>query len=301
MLAICLLGTALTAAAGPYAPAANQPGSSAIASDSGRLVAWATGTTNYLPGAECSAIWQTPEQALGPASGDPTHVVCLGRSGQITFTFDVPIADGPGPDFAVFENGVTESFLELAFVEVSSDGATFVRFPTHSLSVEPPPGTIPNFQEFYATNIHGFASKYIHGYGTPFDLADLPQPISDPIRFVRLIDIVGDGSITDSFGNAIYDPYPMVDSAGVDIDGIGVIHFPTVCTLAICPGGLELEWQAVTNRWYQPQYAASPNAAEEAWSDVGPLVPGDDQRHQIAFTNQPGAAAVFRVVRKETP
>jgi len=37
-----------------------------------------------------------------------------------------------GFDFAVFENSFNDSFLELAFVEVSSDGINFVRFPATS-------------------------------------------------------------------------------------------------------------------------------------------------------------------------
>ena len=56
-----------------------------------------------------------------------------------TVTFASPIYNGEGPDFAVFENGFDIDdeydptgvlhFLELAFVEVSSDGENFFRFP----------------------------------------------------------------------------------------------------------------------------------------------------------------------------
>ncbi len=41
---------------------------------------------------------------------------------------------------------------------------------------------------------------------------------------VRLIDIVGDGSQTDTSGDLIYDPFPTIGSAGLDIDAVGVIH-----------------------------------------------------------------------------
>jgi hypothetical protein len=92
----------------------------------------------------------------------------------------------------------------------------------------------------------------------------------------------------------------MLDSAGVDIDGIGVIHFPTHCAVVAVSPGLQFEWHAVTNRWYQPQYAASPDAPEP-WTDLGPAVGGDGELHQVLFTNQTMAAAVFRVQRREAP
>jgi hypothetical protein len=44
------------------------------------------------------------------------------------------------------------------------------------------------------------------------------------IGFVRVVDMIGDGSETDSFGNPIYDPYPTTGSAGFDLDAIGVMH-----------------------------------------------------------------------------
>ena len=56
----------------------------------------------------------------------------LGDDGSLVLTFPAPIADGAGPDFAVFENAFSTEFLELAFVEVSSDGTNFTRFPAHA-------------------------------------------------------------------------------------------------------------------------------------------------------------------------
>ena len=40
-------------------------------------------------------------------------------------------------------------------------------------------------------------------------------------RYVRLLDVVGDGTNLDSAGNAIYDPYPMDN--GFNAAGVGVI------------------------------------------------------------------------------
>ena len=55
-------------------------------------------------------------EALGKADDAP---VSLGDGGYAVVTFDKPITNGPGYDFAVFENGLNDSFLELAFVVVS--------------------------------------------------------------------------------------------------------------------------------------------------------------------------------------
>ena len=42
------------------------------------------------------------------------------------------------------------------------------------------------------------------------------------IAYVRIVDIVGDGTSLDSRGEPIYDPYPTAGSAGFDLDAIGV-------------------------------------------------------------------------------
>jgi len=79
----------------------------------------------------------------------------------------------------------------------------------------------------FTTYLSGFAGKYQAGYGVPFDLSDLPQNSQvnpNEIRFVRVVDILGDGSQRDSLGNRIYDPTPTAISGGFDLDGIGVIH-----------------------------------------------------------------------------
>ncbi len=49
-------------------------------------------------------------------------------------SFGFPLWNGPGPDFAVFENAFTDEFLELALVAVSSDGINYFEFPAISLS-----------------------------------------------------------------------------------------------------------------------------------------------------------------------
>ncbi|MBW1722829.1 MAG: PEP-CTERM sorting domain-containing protein [Deltaproteobacteria bacterium] len=210
--------------AGPYAPAAGQPGSTAIHMDSSDFVGWATGWIDYLPGEEVDSKWQTPEKALGKAVGTSYDIVTLGRGGRITMTFDTPIADGEGWDFAVFENSFNDTFLELGYVEVSSNGVDFFRFPNDSLTPDP----VGGFGALDPTNITGLAGKYRQGYGTPFDLGVLDgvDPLLDVhnVGWVRIIDIIGDGTYLDTSGDIIYDPYPTVGSAGFDLDAVGVIN-----------------------------------------------------------------------------
>lgn len=239
----CLIGAAQ---AGPFAPAAGKPGSTAISKDSADIVQWATGWENYLPGTGVDAQWKVPDRALGKAQGTSTDVVVLGDAGQITLSFGGSIFNGAGADFAVFENSFSDTFLELAFVEVSSNGTDFFRFPSYSFTPKP----VGGFGNIDPTNIDGLAGKYRQGFGTPFDLDVLAGTAGldiDNVRFVRLVDIVGRGNEFDSYPGAyggphpIYDPYPTVGSAGFDLDAVGVIHFapvPEPGTWALLGAGL---------------------------------------------------------------
>ena len=210
--------------AGPYAPAAGEIGSLAIENIDPAFVAWASAVTSYLPGAEVDATFQVPANALGPAEGTSSDAVSLGRGGTITLEFDSPIRDGLGADFAVFENSFSDTFLELAFVEVSSDGVHFFRFENDSLTDV----AVGSFGSVDPTNIHNLAGKYRRGFGTPFDLEELsgisPLLNTAAVTHVRVVDIFGDGSVLDTSGDAIYDPTPTFESAGFDMDGVGVLH-----------------------------------------------------------------------------
>jgi hypothetical protein len=225
--------------AGPYAPAAGQPGSTAIDKTDPAIVAWATGYQDYVIGTDLDATWQTPDKALGPAVGDSFDIVSLGRGGRITLTFANPITDGAGFDFAVFENGFIDTFLELAYVEVSSNGTDFFRFANDSLTPDP----VGGFGSLDPTNINGLAGKYRQGFGTPFDLAELAgaSPLLDvaSVGYVRIVDIVGDGTYLDSSGDVIYDLYPTTGSAGFDLEAIAVLNAvpePGGLPLAACAG-----------------------------------------------------------------
>jgi hypothetical protein len=161
--------------------------------------------------------------------------VSLGDSGVVVVTFAKPIYDGPGADFAVFENGFinpandSESYMELAFVEVSSDGTNYFRFPASSntqINVQAGNTTYLN-----ASNINNLAGKYIAMYGTPFDLQELAGIAGldiNHITHIRIVDVIGSifaNASHDFTGRVINDPYPTpFPSCGFDLDAVGVIH-----------------------------------------------------------------------------
>lgn len=219
-----------------YAPAPGFSGSSAISKDSSCFVAWATGvqvTRGSIDNSTPTLTYATFGQesnALGTAEGDGTSVVSLGDSGIAIVTFGTPIKNGTGPDFAVFENGFADDYMEFAHVEVSSDGLHFVRFPSHSET--PVISQLDNFMFGDCRMVNNLAGKYRQGYGTPFDLEELEgNSIVDinAITHIKLIDVVGSITAgigtTDAFGNLINDPFPTpVESCGFDLDAIGVIH-----------------------------------------------------------------------------
>lgn len=220
-----------------YAPAAGQPGTTAVHKDSVAIVSWANSVVQFERGASDIANgWSSlasfgdSTQAIGYAQGSSTNVVSLGDSGSITLVFPFPIMNGPGNDFAVFENSFSNEYLEFAFVEVSSDGIHFVRFPSVSL-IQSIIQTGP-YENSDTELIHNLAGKYRQGYGTPFDLEDLIDSsgiVLDSIQFVKVVDVIGTINSAhcsyDSQGNRINDPYPTDFAAGgFDLDGVGVIN-----------------------------------------------------------------------------
>lgn len=174
------------------------------------------------------ATYGSENDALGMADG--AQVVSLGDSGVAILTFDVPIRNGIGPDFAVFENGFTDGYMEFAFVEVSSDGINFVRFPaTSEIQTDT---QRDNFSIVDCRYVHNLAGKYRANYGTPFDLDDLlgdPLLNMESITHVKLIDVIGSidpliGS-QDAQGSLINDPYPTAfESSGFDLDAVAILN-----------------------------------------------------------------------------
>ena len=222
---------------GPFCGGVGTEGCNAIAANDNQIVAWATnvvvtrGPQNISNPNSPLASHGTDADAVGPATmNNSMEVVSLGDGGSALITFERPIRNGEGPDFAVFENDNVGNFLELAFVEVSSDGVHFVRFPATSLT--PTETQTGSFALTDPTFINNLAGKFRIGYGTPFDLAELADSANidlDNIVYVRVIDVVGcinpQYATYDAFGHIVNDPWPTdFASSGFDLAGVGVIH-----------------------------------------------------------------------------
>jgi hypothetical protein len=238
ILLYCLLMLPMAAMA-QYAPQAGQAGSTAISASSSEITGWATHCDvqrGYVDIANTSlgnVTAGSSAEATGNADGS---IVCLGDSGVATLTFNAALYNGPGADFAVFENGFKDpansamAFLELAFVEVSSDGVNFFRFPVNSNT--PTNTQIPGSGVYMdASLINGVAGKYISTFGTPFDLEELKDMAGldvNNITHVRIVDVVGSVSGHSSYdqtGKVINDPYPTnFPTGGFDLDAVGAIH-----------------------------------------------------------------------------
>jgi len=221
-----------------FPPPAGQPGSTAIHADSSCFVGWAVTCTvqrGYVNISDTTAIAGSSNRASYGSSTDACGkadniVVSLGDKGIAVLTFEFPIVNGPGWDFAVFENALNDTFLELAFVEVSSNGTDFFRFP--SVSLTQTNTQTASFGGTEAEKIHNLAGKYRGMFGVPFDLDELTDNLlldKNNITHVRVMDVGGSinplyGS-TDFAGTIINDPFPTpFESCGFDLDAVGVIH-----------------------------------------------------------------------------
>lgn len=202
------------------------------------LIAWATtiqdserGLQNYQDPDLGYAAYGSVTDILGDG-GTPCS---LGDGGWLVMGFDVPIIDGPGDDFVVFENGFEYNgvYMELGFVEVSSDGNTFARMPAFCRRVtQPGPWDSSDPADFY-----NLAGNFIGGTG--FDLNDLVLADNllvsggtvdlQDIRYLRVVDVVGDisgpGGSVDHLGRPVADPYPTPGlSSGMDLTGAAIIN-----------------------------------------------------------------------------
>ncbi|MCB9832938.1 MAG: hypothetical protein H6807_10710 [Planctomycetes bacterium] len=184
---------------------------------------------------------------LGFISGS-LDVLTLGEGGSVTLGFGSPIRDGQGVDFTVFENGFEYPsqwvFSEVAYVEVSTNGLDFVRFPSRYLG---PATSLPAFGTLPMGSYAGLAgslpvlANVVTGIGLPlnpvfsggdaFDLEDLafePLVLSGQVdlqnvNFVRLVDVVA-GLDQDSGGTVIEDSHNGSGADGADFDAVAVLN-----------------------------------------------------------------------------
>ena len=248
---------ALTAAAhaGIYSAGSNDPTNAydaPVSSTSPLIQHWADTVVEYVPSPGVSASFQNPTTGFASLGDlDASQIANGDAPGYITLSFSQPITNGSGKDFAVFENAFTFGggvFMELAYVEVSTDGSNFARFDSLSLNTAPVAGS-GAFASFDPTNVYNLAGKHLDGWGTPFDLDELTSHALviaglldlNEINYVRLVDIPGSGDFTDSQGNGIIDNWVTTGSGGFDFrlsQGIAVL--PEPCSLALVALGSTL-------------------------------------------------------------
>lgn len=245
------------ASAGPYTDVGHPPQAMLAWADS--VEALVRGPIDHaLPGSPL-ASFGSAASALGVAAGNSLDVVSLGDGGSLTLGLEDGIHNGPGDDFAVYENGIELGgflFAELAFVEVSSNGFDFARFPVTTGN----PFPVASFDLLDPSDYSGLAGRHALGLGTGFDLADLA---GDPlvasgavdlqaVRAIRVIDVVGDGTRLDDDGRPIFDPYPTAfASGGFDLEAVGARHVAEpglAAGLGISAAGLALASPAPRRR-----------------------------------------------------
>lgn len=217
-----------------YAPAAGQPGSTAMAKDSSAFKAWAVAASITrglrditVPDSGYASVGNDLS-AIGKAGENGT--VSLGDGGYAIVQFATPIQNKSGFDFAIFENSFDDRFLELAFVEVSSDGMNYYRFPAVSATQD----TLQTgpFDYTEPVKVNNLAGKYRYGFGTPFDLEELGNQAGldlQNISHVKIIDAIGciqaQYATRDSKNTKVNDPWPTnFPSGGFDLDAVGVIN-----------------------------------------------------------------------------
>ena len=189
-----------------------------------------------------------PGIVLGPpgpslATTGSTTVASLGPAGAMVYHWiDMEIEDRPGPDFIVFENaffvgaaptGPEEDytiFAEPAFVEVSSDGQSWYRFPYDAQALDAARGgNIDRQQHLALRGLAGITPTFSGNWTVPddpevwdpagqggvsgaggdaFDLADVGLARA---RWVRLID----AESNNGFPGA---------GEGFDLDAVVVLH-----------------------------------------------------------------------------
>ena len=278
-------------------------GCQAIYFDNPAIIGWATncvitrGLKRISNESLGYADYGTDSDGIGPSSESTTSgVVSLGDAGMAVLTFDQPISNGVGYDFAVYENSLNSTFLEQAFVEVSSDGIHYYRFP--SVSNTQANTQVTNGGAINPRKIHNLAGKYLVGWGTPFDLEELAGYSNldiNNVTHVRLVDVVGCidpqyGTI-DKNGHIINDPYPTPwGSSGFDLSGVAIMN-------GWLPNNIEEETMANTlNVYPNPCHSIlninniQPNTTIEVYNVYGQTIRSfiaQDEQMQINIQDLP--------------
>jgi hypothetical protein len=164
-------------------------------------------------------------KGAGPSMGS-LDVLSLGKSGDITLVFlDEIIVDGPGYDLAVFENPFFisgdsgKAYVEVAFVELSVEGDSFVSYPFDFDSTIQPVGNPARYKGLagvWPVNSYEGVPDPRNPDSSGGDLFDLSLVGLENARFVRIIDA----------GDSIYDGgWKSKGSAGFDLDAAVAMHW----------------------------------------------------------------------------
>lgn len=209
----------------------------------------AVAVTLFAPGpfgdSQAAEALGTPQ---GTGNGEGSFdVTVLGLQGVLVLELGNLAVDGPGTDLLVCENpflvGLTgTSFAETCFVEVSSDGVHYARFPVRYAG---PPGPFAPFAGVQMGWYSGFAGVHpVHAStasgidardvvaagGDAFDLAELAGHALvqsgdldlGAVRWVRLTDI-DSGNAHDDHGAIVWDA--GIDSlSAADIDAVVAVN-----------------------------------------------------------------------------
>lgn len=284
-------------------------GCTAIHFDNPYILGWATGCTitrGYQDIANPTTLVTYGEESvgIGPSSESTLDAVSLGDGGIAVLTFGMPIQNGEGFDFAVFENALNDTFLELAFVEVSSDGIHFVRFPATSNTQDTL--QINNGGSVDATQIDNLAGKYRVGWGTPFDLEQLADSANldiNNITHVKLIDVVGSidpqFGTRDQYGQIINDPYPTdFYSSGFDLTGVAVLNGWTPGT-GINDHVATQKLQAYPNPTTGNVRLNTANAEISVFDVYGKLLFTEMNSNTINLANYPAGVYILKVSQQQ--
>ncbi len=272
---------------------------------------FASQVINTVVGTNQPIAFSDPSQALGGPSGAGSYegsfdVYKLGNGGSITLGFSGgAITDAPGPDFIVFANPFYVSgnpnadYAELSFVEVSTDGVHFVRFPDYSSTISDPgpygninPGNISGFAG--VTPVYANTNSAADGGNdiNPFDpttaggdafslstLATLPAAQTleqegflnlNDIQYARIVDVV-DGTSADSNGKIIYCP-----GSGADVDAIAVIS-GVLPSLTWSDAGANNLWDTSSTNWNN-------GSGNSLYTDGCNVIFNDNNNHNYAVT-----------------
>jgi hypothetical protein len=215
-----------TAAGGEGAQAGEPAAESAgAAGQSGSVIDgafYATSVESFTPGEGAGYnADKFPDIVLGPPKGKGTDsgsldVLSLGSGGEIVLGFgEHAIADGPGPDFVVFENAfwpggdASQVFAELGEVSVSEDGNVWQTFACDTKGDGQ--GRYPGCAGYTPTQVFD-ANELVpldpeKSGGDAFDLAELGVTRARWIKIRDLKTLEAGGT-----------------SSGFDLDAVGAIH-----------------------------------------------------------------------------